>query len=95
MHINILYYCTNLKRSISVTFCLYLGIHNINVGVESMFSVCEKENEDGLRLLASNRNVMELILRLGVVVNASSLVGLMNQGFRMKDIQCLCLRFEL
>jgi radical SAM superfamily enzyme len=48
---------------------------------------CEKENEDVLRLLASNRKIMELILELGVVVNKSSLVELMNQGFQMNDIQ--------
>ena len=47
--------------------------------------ICENENEDVLRLLASNRKVMELILEMGVCT--SSLVKLMNQGFDMKDIQ--------
>ena len=52
-----------------------------------MSSICEKENEDVLRLLASNRKIMELISKLGTVVNASSLAELMNQGFHMTDIQ--------
>ena len=52
-----------------------------------MSFICEKENEDVLRLLASNRKIMELILELGVVVNKSSLVELMNQGFQMNDLQ--------
>ena len=49
--------------------------------------ICEKENEDVLRLLASNKKIIELISDLGTVTNKSSLVELMNKGFQMKDIQ--------
>lgn len=53
-----------------------------------MSSICEmeKENEDVLRLLASNSKIIELILELGVVTDKPSLADLMNQGFQMKDI---------
>ena len=50
-----------------------------------MSSICESENVDVLRLLASNRKIVELILELGV--GTSSLAKLMSQGFHMKDIQ--------
>jgi hypothetical protein len=50
-----------------------------------MSFICENENEDVLRWLASNRKFIKLILDLGV--GASFIWEVMNQGFHMKDIQ--------
>ncbi len=47
--------------------------------------VCENENEDVLRLLASNNTVKDLILGIGT--STSSLAKLRNEGFDTKEMQ--------
>jgi hypothetical protein len=47
--------------------------------------VCENENEDVLRLLASNNTVKDLILEIGT--STSSLAKLRNEGFDTKEMQ--------
>jgi hypothetical protein len=47
--------------------------------------VCENENEEVLRLLASNHTVKDLILRIGA--NTSSLAKLRNEGFDTKEMR--------